>query len=122
MNIKELVDRLSKLNPEADVRLMIDTVAMDDIPRGLVVCSEPVAKVIFDEWHQLVTILGQSDPPPDNGGAFSRESTPEETEANAKLSAAAPELLEACNLLLRDYYGDEETEQKARAAIAKAPS
>ena len=65
------------------------------------------------------------------GGELLCRSEPEESPnpnhdniANAHLIAAAPELLEACQLLLRTHVPwagpTEQSEQKARAAIAKA--
>lgn len=50
----------------------------------------------------------------------------EEEQANARLIAAAPDLLEACQAALNDLYRQmdsqmtEETEQKVKNAIAKA--
>lgn len=55
---------------------------------------------------------------------YAPQSTRPEAEANARLAAAAPELLEACQMMLgimalKNWEGDPVAE-KARAAIAKA--
>ena len=82
-------------------------------------------------FHSLTTVIGGKESSQKNGppqqmivqvGGFAEW---KEAEANARLIAAAPELLEALQNMLglteaSDYMALGEIEQQARAAIAKA--
>ncbi len=82
------------------------------------------------EWKRILTgIFTDEDNPQtiaycDDHRNKSRR-PPEEHIANARLIAAAPDLLEACKALieaskLSEYVWDSDAAQQARAAIAKA--